>query len=146
MEQSVMSGFAQNSKLAAYQSVLVHGAAADAHGLVLMLMNAAVERMSAAQGCIQRGETVRKAKLLHNCVNILAELRGSLDHENGGPVAQNLSDLYEYMVRRLLLANAENKVSCIAEVLNLLGEIRSAWVAIGPQARQSARATVDHAA
>jgi flagellar protein FliS len=135
-----MSGFARNSKVAAYQSVLVHGAAADAHGLVLMLMNAAVERMSAAQGCIERGEIVRKAKLLHNCVNILAELRGSLDHENGGPVAQNLSDLYDYMVRRLLLANAENNVSCIAEVLNLLGEIRSAWVAIGPQVRKRAAA------
>jgi flagellar secretion chaperone FliS len=135
-----MSGFARNSQVAAYQSVLVHGAAADAHGLVLMLMNAAVERMSAAQGCIERGEIVRKAKLLHNCVNILAELRGSLDHENGGPVAQNLSDLYDYMVRRLLLANAENNVSCIAEVLNLLGEIRSAWVAIGPQVRKRAAA------
>lgn len=137
-----MSGFARNSKVAAYQSVLVHGAAAaaDPHGLVLMLMNAAVERMSAARGCIESGETVRKAKLLHNCVNILAELRGSLDHENGGPVAQNLSDLYEYMVQRLLLANAENKVSCITEVLSLLGEIRSAWVEIGPQVRKSAAA------
>jgi flagellar protein FliS len=136
--EDIMSGFAQNSRLAAYQSVLVHGAvaSADPHGLVLMLMNAAVERLTAARSCIERGETMRKAKLLHNCVNIIAELRGSLDHEQGTPVVQNLSDLYEYMTRRLLLANAENNVACISEVLNLLGEIRSAWVAIGPQARK----------
>lgn len=134
-----MSSFARNSNLAAYQSVLVHGAVAssDPHELVLMLMNVAVERMIAARNCIERGETVRKAKLLHNCVNILAELRGSLDHEQGLPVAQNLSDLYDYMMRRLLVANAQNNVACILEVLDLLGEIRSAWVAIGPQVRNS---------
>lgn len=143
-----MSGFARNPKVAAYQSVSVHGAlaAADAHGLVLMLMSTAVERMTAARGCIERGEIVRKAKLLHNCVNILAELRGTLDLENGGSIAQNLSDLYEYMARRLLLANAENHVGCISEVLSLLGEIRSAWMAIGPQVRESARPTVGDAA
>lgn len=143
-----MSGFARNPKVAAYQSVSVHGAlaAADAHGLVLMLMNTAVERMTAARGCIERGEIVRKAKLLHNCVNILAELRGTLDLENGGSIAQNLSDLYEYMARRLVLANAESHVGCISEVLSLLGEIRSAWMAIGPQVRESARPTVGDAA
>jgi flagellin-specific chaperone FliS len=37
------------------------------------------------------------------------------------------------MARRLLRANIENDIACINEVLSLLGEIRSAWVAIGPE-------------
>ena len=51
----------------------VHGgvAAADPHGLVLMLMDAAVERMTVARGCIERKDVVRKAKLLHSCVQII---------------------------------------------------------------------------
>ena len=39
------------------------------------------------------------------------------------------------MSRRLLLANVRSDVGCINEVLSLLGEIRSAWVAIAPQVR-----------
>ena len=50
----------------------------------------------------------RRRKLLHQCISIVAELRGSLNLAQGGELAQNLSDLYEYMLRQLLRANAEN--------------------------------------
>jgi len=141
MEESGVNAFARNQKLAAYQSVSVHGgvAVSDPHGLVLMLMDGAVERMNTARGCMQRGELVRKAKLLHSCVTLVAELRGCLDMVRGGAIAQNLSDLYDYMMRQLLRANADNNPAFIAEVLSLLAEIRSAWVAIGPEVRQMTR-------
>jgi flagellar protein FliS len=134
-----VNAYSRNSKVAAYQSNAVHGgvAAADPHGLVLMLMSSAVERLTTARGCIERRETVQKAKLLHSCVRILGELRGTLNVAEGGAIAENLSDLYDYMSRRLLRANVENNVACINEVLSLLGEIRSAWAAIGPQVREA---------
>ena len=134
-----MNAYSRNSKVAAYQSNAVHGgvAAADPHGLVLMLMSSAVERLTTARGCIERRETVQKAKLLHSCVRIIGELRGTLNVAEGGAIAENLSDLYDYMSRRLLRANVENNVACINEVLSLLGEIRSAWAAIGPQVREA---------
>lgn len=139
-----MSSYARNSKLAAYQSVSVHGGVsnADPHTMVLMLMDAALERMAMARGCIERRETARQAALLHNCVKIVAELRGSLNTAEGGVLAQNLSDLYEYMTRRLMLANSTGDVGCVAEVSRLLDEIRSAWVAIGPQVKQPAPGAV----
>jgi flagellar protein FliS len=56
----------------------------------------------------------------------------------GGPLAQNLSSLYEYMARQLLLANVENDAGKVAEVLGLLNEVRSAWIAIGPEVRKVA--------
>jgi flagellar protein FliS len=123
--------------MAAYRSTLVHGgvANADPHALVQMLLDAVLDRMTAARGCIERGELVGKAKLLHSCVILIAELRGSLDLEKGGPLAKNLRDLYEYMTQRLLIANVRSDAGCLTEVLSLLGEIRSAWVAIGPQVR-----------
>ena len=134
-----MSGYGPRSKVAAYQSVSAHGAVANAdpHGLVLMLMDTVLERMTAARGCIERHQIGQKAKLLHSCVSMLAELRGSLDLARGGAIAQNLSDLYDYMMRRLLLANANSDPALIAEVSALLGEIRSAWRAIGPEVKGS---------
>jgi flagellar secretion chaperone FliS len=132
-----VSAYGRNSGLATYNSVSVHGsvANADPHRLVQMLLDAAAERMLTARGCIERGETVRKAKLLHSCVILIAELRGTLNIAEGGSLAQNLSALYGYMTRQLLLANLNNDTGRITEVLGLLGNIRSAWFEIGPQVR-----------
>jgi flagellar protein FliS len=135
-----MTPYARN-KVAQYQSVSAHGGVADAdpHTLVLMLLDGAIERMSTARGCIERGEIARKVKLLNSCVSLIAELRGSLNMEKGGALAHNLSDLYDYMLRRLLLANANSDARVLSEVMGLLAEIRSAWIAIAPEVRRGAR-------
>jgi flagellar protein FliS len=132
--------YARNSKLATYQSVSVHGgvANADPHTMVQMLLDAAAERMAMARGCIERNEKGRQASLLHSSVMIIGELRGSLNITEGGPLAQNLSDLYDYMIRQLVLANARSDASVVLEVSRLLDEIRSAWMAIGPEVRKTA--------
>jgi flagellar protein FliS len=134
-----VSPYSQQSKLDAYRSVSAHGAVANAgpHALVLTVMDATLARLSAARACIEHKETRRKAGLLHSSVILIAELRGSLDLNNGGQLAQNLSDLYDYIARRLIHANLNDDVAAIAEVVSLLGEIRGAWAAIGPQVKQS---------
>jgi flagellar secretion chaperone FliS len=134
-----VSGFAANTGVAAYHSVGVHGgvASADPHGLVLMLMNAAMDRMAIARGCVERQELMRKAKVLHSCVTIIAELRNSLNLAEGGELAQNLDDLYDYMIRQLMLANVRSDTDLVLEVSRLLDEIRSAWTAIGPEVRKA---------
>ncbi|MGA2025199.1 MAG: flagellar export chaperone FliS [Steroidobacteraceae bacterium] len=139
MEHRAVSVYARNSKLAAYQSVAVHGGVADGdpHRLVLMLMDGALERMLLARGYLERGEIAKKAQALHQCVNIVNELRGALNLTEGGALALNLRDLYDYMLRQLLQANVNNDAGCIKEVTGLLGEIRGAWLAIGPETRRS---------
>lgn len=133
-----MSPYSTQSKLAAYRSVMAHGAVADAdpHALVLTVLDATLGRLAAARTCIEKRETRRMAGLLHSAVILIAELRGSLKLEDGGPLAQNLSDLYDYMARRLIHANLNSDPAAVAEVHSLLGEIRSGWVIIGPQVRR----------
>jgi flagellar protein FliS len=132
-----MSAPPHAAKLAAYNSVSAHGgvAAADPHRLIIMLMDGALERISTARGCMTRGETGEKARLLSRAISIIAELRGSLDTKAGGQIATNLSELYEYMCRRLLVATSENRVESLDEVSRLLHGIRDAWLAIGQEAR-----------
>jgi flagellar protein FliS len=138
-ENRAVNAYAKNSKLAAYQSISVHGnvAGADPHRLVLMLMDGIMERLAMARACIERGETARKAKLLHSCVTLLSELRASLNIARGGELARNLSELYDYMSRQLLRANVDSNIGYIKEVSSLLSEVRSAWQAIGPEVRQA---------
>ena len=132
-----MSGYARASNLAAYQSAAAHGgvAAADPHRLIVMLMDGAIERIVTARGCIERGETIEKARLLNRAVSIVGELRSSLDIAAGGQIAANLAELYDYMCRRLLIATSENRIEPLDEVSNLLHGIRDAWVAIPREAR-----------
>jgi flagellar secretion chaperone FliS len=135
-----LSVYSSRSKLAAYQSTAVHGgvAGADPHRLVLMLMDGALERITIGRGCIERngkGDVARKAAALNQCISIVGELRGTLDMSAGGELAENLNKLYDYMIRRLLLANVNNDVKILTEVASLLDNVRSAWAAIAPGAR-----------
>jgi len=132
-----MSAYSRTSNLAAYQSAAAHGgvAASDPHRLVLMLMDGAIERITTARGCMQRGATAEKARLLNRAISIIGELRSTLDLSAGGQIAANLSALYEYMCNRLLKATSENRLEILDEVNKLLHEIRSAWVAIPATAR-----------
>jgi flagellar protein FliS len=125
------------ANLAAYSSAQAHGgvAAADAHRLIVMLMDGALERIATARGCLIRGEMAEKARLLNRAVSIIGELRSSLDPKSGGQIAANLGELYDYMCRRLLKATAENRVEMLDEVTKLLGDIRTAWVTIPNEAR-----------
>ena len=142
-----MSPYSQQSKLAAYRSVGAHAVTeADPHALALTVMDATLARLSTAKACIEHGEIRRKAGLLHSAVILVAELRGSLDLKGGGQLAQNLSDLYEYMSRRLIHANLNNDVDAVREVASLLGEIREAWAAIAQQVRQATPAVTAPAA
>lgn len=125
------------SKLAAYSSASAHGgvAAADPHRLIVMLMDGALERIATARGCMTRGETGEKARLLNRAVSIIGELRNSLDMQRGGRIAENLGELYDYMCRRLLKATTGNRVEMLDEVSGLLHQIRGAWAAIPQEAR-----------
>jgi flagellar protein FliS len=68
-------------------------------------------------------------------VSIIDELRCSLDLAKGGAIAANLDDLYDYMCRQLVKANLNNRIETLDEVAHLLGEIRSAWIALPAEAR-----------
>ena len=132
-----MKAYTRPSSLAAYQSVATHGgvAASDPHRLIVMLMDGAMERIVTARGCMQRKETAEKARLVNRAVSIIGELRNSLDLRSGGQIAANLAELYDYMCRQLVKANLNNRVETVDEVAHLLGEIRSAWIALPAEAR-----------
>src|SRR4026207_728080 len=89
------------AKLAAYSSAQAHGgvAAADPHRLIVMLLDGALERIATARGCMTRGDTAEKARLINRAVSIIGELRSSLDLNSGGPIAGKLGELYDYLCR-----------------------------------------------
>ncbi len=127
-----MAAYPNKSSLAAYRSVAAHSgvAAADPHRLILMLMDGALERISAARVAIEHGDAESRNRLIQRTVAIFEELRASLNMEAGGVLATNMADLYEYSVRQLWRANGEGRDDLLEEVSRLLREIRSAWAEV----------------
>ena len=94
-----------------------------------MLMDSALERIAHARRSMDDEDSRETRQLLSTAVQIVGELRSSLDLHEGGPFAANLDDLCEYMSRQLVAANLRKSVAALDEVADLLREIRkNAWM------------------
>ncbi len=105
-------------------------ASADAHGLITMLLDGAINRAGAARVALDKQDYVTAAQKLGDVGAIVAELRACLDHEQGGELATNLERLYDYIQRRLLHANRHRDPAVVLEVMELLAQVHSAWLEI----------------
>lgn len=111
---------------------------ASPHQLTAMLFDGALSRIASARGHMDRNEIAPKGECVSKAIDIIEGLRTSLDHQRGGELATNLEALYDYMVRRLMQANAQNDPRGLDEVSNLLRQIKDAWDAIPAEQRQAA--------
>jgi flagellar protein FliS len=116
-----------------YQNVNTQAQAVDAspHRLIQMLMEGGLTRIAQARGAMERQQTAMKGELIGKAIGIVGGLRAGLDLQQGGELAANLDNLYQYMVSRLLEANVKNDAAPLDEVAGLLRNVKSGWDAIG---------------
>ena len=100
---------------------------ASPHRLIQMLMEGAIDKVAIAKGYMLRKDVANKGSHISWAISIIDGLRASLDKNAGGEIAQNLDDLYDYMIRRLMRANMEDNADLLDEVLSLLRSIKGAW-------------------
>lgn len=115
--------------LNAYRSVGASSAAsyADRIQLVQMLFDGLLAALADAEGHMQRKDISGKGESISRATKIIIGLQGSLDFDQGGELARNLDDLYDYCTRRLLKASLRNDITLLHEVRDLLSEVNSAW-------------------
>ncbi|HAS1181924.1 TPA: flagellar export chaperone FliS [Enterobacter cloacae] len=126
-----------SSGVQSYQNIGVESAVMNAspHQLIVMLFDGAHSALIRARLFLDAGQLAEKGQALSKAINIIDNgLKAALNVEAGGELSINLASLYEYMVRRLLIANLHNDVEAIVEVENLLNNIADAWKQIGPNA------------
>ncbi len=112
---------------------------ADPHRLVLMLFDGAVEAISRARLHMGSGQFAARGQAVSQAVQIIEQgLNASLDRSAGNPLAATLTELYDYIARRLLLASAGNDAAGFDEARRLLLELREAWAAM-PEAGKGAK-------
>lgn len=115
-----------------YRQVGVHSAVMDAtpHRLVQMLMEGVLEKVALAKGNIARNEIAKKGENISKAITIVGGLQASLNKEAGGELSENLSNLYDYIARRLVMANIRSDERILDEITNLITEVKAGWDAI----------------
>ena len=102
----------------------------DQNKLIIMLYDGAIKNASFAVQYMESGEIEKVHDSLIKTKNIVTELLATLNMEQGGEIAKNLKSLYSYMFSQLIEANMEKKSEPVLTVIDLLKELRGAWVQI----------------
>jgi flagellar secretion chaperone FliS len=123
MPRTSPTGAAQYRKIGVHTNIDT----ASPHKLIQMLLDGALGKVHLARGLLEQHELAAKGEQISWAISIVDGLKGSLDLNAGGEIAANLDALYDYIMRRLVLANLDNDPAILDEVARLLSEVRAGW-------------------
>ncbi|MBU3694923.1 MAG: flagellar export chaperone FliS [Rhodocyclaceae bacterium] len=106
--------------------------------LVVMLYDGAISATRQAIAAIGAGDVPTKAAQVSKATNIISELAGILDLDQG-EVARNLAALYDYLRAQLLQANLRNAPDKLEEVARLLTDLRGSWLVLAERQREDVK-------
>jgi flagellar protein FliS len=122
---------------ARYQSVdlasRVEGA--TPHRLVQIMFDELLKSLDALAVAVRRRDLVQRGQRQSRALAILNGLETSLDFEKGGEIATGLAAIYRKARRTVIDACRADDADAIAHASTQLGEIASAWSAIGQAGR-----------
>ncbi|ABE54605.1 flagellar protein FliS [Shewanella denitrificans OS217] len=120
------------SSLQSYRKVSLDNeiSIASPHRVVQLMFAGGLERLAQSRYAIENKDMANKGIFIGKAIGIINGLNNSLDMNAGGEIAKNLSDLYDFMLRKITEANINNDVKAIDDVCDILREIKEAWDAI----------------
>jgi flagellar secretion chaperone FliS len=95
--------------------------------LVIMLYDGALRFIDVARASIERNDIEARGRAISRALDIISELRSTLDHEKGGELAGSLERLYAYVTGRLVDASVKRDPRPLEEATSLLRTLRDAW-------------------
>ncbi|MCQ8884838.1 flagellar export chaperone FliS [Pseudoalteromonas agarivorans] len=116
---------------------------ANPHQVIQILMREFLTQVYQAKAFINRKEIEAKNNSIKKAISIIGGLKGGLNFEQGGGIADNLNNLYDYMVVRLSEANMQNSVEILDEVNELFSPIKEAWDGISEEDKKKGFVLID---
>ncbi|MDP5144965.1 flagellar export chaperone FliS [Shewanella sp. ULN5] len=120
------------SSLQSYRKVSLDSeiAVASPHRIIQMMFAGALERLAQSRYAIERKDLQNKSLYIGKAIGLINGLNNSLNMDAGGEIANNLSDLYGFMLVKITEANINNDVKAIDDVSAVLRTIKEGWDAI----------------
>ena len=99
--------------------------------LILLVYDRIADKLVAAEAAIADQRHDQLGIAIGEATDLISQgLVAALDYERGGAIAENLAAVYDYSLRRLLLANLRRDAEIVREVALLLAGLREAWVSV----------------
>jgi len=99
-------------------------------GLILLSYDALYKSLGRAVHAIHGGDLSAEADHSARALEALIELSSSLDMEAGGEVAEDLSVLYAYMMKRITDGMCTCSTEAAEEVMQLVLTLREGWAGL----------------
>ncbi len=106
--------------------------AANPLKLVQLLYRGAIDSIVSARRYLRVGDIRARSRAISKAMAIVTELSQSLDMSAGGEFSRNLAELYGYISKLLIQANAEQREAPLTEAERLLTTLLEAWSACVP--------------
>lgn len=123
--------FGTANPYAAYQNTGIKTASPGQ--LVVKLYQGAVKELSSADGCFNDGDAIPAPRTeefgrhLSKAQEIIGELEGSLNMDDGGSIAQNLMSLYIYFNQELQATLIKHDRKKLRFVTDMMRQLCGAW-------------------
>ncbi len=104
--------------------------------LVLMVYDECINSLRNAEKAFQITGPERIEKIGNNLLHAqdaITELSLSLDMEQGGEIAENLSRLYDFMTHHLSEANTKKEIKPVHDVREMMQDLRDTWAQVAKQ-------------
>lgn len=101
--------------------------AAAPQELVAMLLDGASGFTDQAVAAIQQRDQPAKFRLVNRVSAIIEQLVTMLNYEEGGAVVDNLSRIYEWWLRELLDASAQDSAPRLQRISLQMGSLKESW-------------------
>jgi flagellar protein FliS len=95
--------------------------------LIIMCYEKAIQLLSRSRTHFEENQLEQKARTLQNAMDLINELRCSLDFEKGGKIATNLDAIYGYITKSLLMGDVKMDLSTFDEAIRILTQLKEAW-------------------
>lgn len=122
-----MRGSLQSYRKVSLESEII---VASPHSIIQLMFAGALQRLAQARYAMEQNDLANKGVYIGKAVSIIIGLQNSLNMDAGGQIAKNLSDLYDFMLRKITEANLNNDVKAIDDVCDILRTIKEGWDAI----------------
>ena len=98
--------------------------------LVVMLYDHVLVNLRRARIAMEAGHVEQRIALLDKARDGIGELLATLNHDEGGAIAENLVQLYTFALAELVDAGRESDVTRLDRVTAILTELRDAFATL----------------
>jgi len=116
-------------QLSNYRKVEIN--TSDSVKVISLLFDGGINFIKVARKRMELGDIAGKGLYIGKASSVVGELLSSLNMEEGGEIAKNLSRLYDFVLDRLINANMKNDQKALDEAEKVLDVLRSAWKDLG---------------